>query len=79
MRPEHLKLSSSFWELVAGRLDLVERLGEYAFAHITKDNGTEFAARLERRPEERSGAELRFTTSPENIHAFSSESGQRLA
>ena len=60
-------------------LDLVEQVGECALTYISKDNGTEFAARLERRPKERSGAELRFTTSPENIHAFSSENGQRLA
>ena len=73
-----MKLSSNSEGLVAGLLDLVEQVGEFALAYITKDNGTEFAARLERRPEERSGAELRFTTSPENIHAFSSENGQRL-
>ena len=58
VRPEHLKLSSNSEGLVAGRLDLVEQLGEYALAYITKDNGTEFVAKLERPPEERPGAEL---------------------
>ena len=79
VRPEHLKLSSNSEGLVAGRLDLVEQLGEYALAYITKDNGTEFVAKLERPPEERPGTELRFTASPEHIHAFNSENGQRLA
>ena len=79
VRPEHLKLSSNSEGLVAGRLDLVEQLGEYALAYITKDNGTEFVAKLERPPEERPGAELRFAASFEHIHAFDSASGKRLA
>ena len=79
VRPEHLKPGSNSEGLVAGRLDLVEQLGEYALAYMTKDNGTEFVAKLERPPEERPGAELRFTASPEHIHAFDSASGQRLA
>ena len=79
VRPEHLKLSSDSKGLVAGRLDLVEQLGEYALVHITKDNGAEFVAKLERPPEEPPGAELRFTASPGHIHAFNNENGQRLA
>ena len=79
VRPEHLKLISNSEGLVAGRLDLVEQLGEYALAYITKDNGTEFVAKLERLPEEPPGAELRFTASPGHIHAFNNENGQRLA
>ena len=79
MWPEHLKLSSNSEGLVAGMLDLVEQVGECALTYISKDNGTEFAARLERWPEERPGAELRFTVSSENIDVFSSKSGQRLA
>ena len=79
VRPEHLKLSSNSEGLVAGRLDLVEQLGEYALAYITKDNGTEFVAKLERPPKERPGTELQFSASSEHIHAFDSASGQRLA
>ena len=65
--------------LVAGRLDLVEQIGEYALAYVTKDNEAEFVAKLERPPEEPPGAELRLTASPEHFHAFNSENGQRLA
>ena len=79
VRPEHLKLSASSEGLVAGRLDLVEQLGEYALAYITKDNGTEFVAKLERPPEERPGTELQFAASSEHIHTFDSASGKRLA
>ena len=78
MRPEHLKPGLNSEGLVAGRLDLVEQLGEYALAYMTKDNGTEFVAKLERPPEVRPGADLRFTASPEHIHTFDSASGQRL-
>ena len=63
VRPEHLRPGSNFEELVAGRLDLIEQLGEYALACMTKDNGTEFVSKLERPPEERPGADLRFTAS----------------
>jgi len=45
IRPEHLELCAPDDALVTGRLELVEKLGEYALVYLTTVGGTEFTAK----------------------------------
>jgi len=50
LRPEHLTPTSTDHAVVAGRLELVENLGEYALVHLKTESGVEFIAKTEKPP-----------------------------
>ena len=78
VRPEHLGMGNENNALVAGKLELVEQLGEYALVHLAGSNGNSFMAKLERPPDIRLGGTMHFQCSPEHLHRFDNDTGARL-
>jgi len=56
--------------VVAGRLELVENLGEYALVHLKTESGVEFIAKTEKPPSVAKGEMLGFAILPELVHIF---------
>jgi ABC-type sugar transport system ATPase subunit len=79
MRPEHLTPAPIGRAVVAGRLELVENLGEYTLAHLITATGCEFIAKVEKPPSIALGEVMHFTIRPELLHVFDSASGLRAA
>ena len=77
LRPEHLVVTTSDDAVVAGRLELVENLGEYALVHLVTSQGSEFIAKTEKPPAAEQGEVISFTIKPELAHYFDKESGLR--
>jgi multiple sugar transport system ATP-binding protein/alpha-glucoside transport system ATP-binding protein len=77
LRPEHMVICDAADAVVAGRLELVENLGEYALNHLVSENGVEFIAKTEKPPAVEKGGSISFTIKPELAHYFDIESGLR--
>lgn len=77
LRPEHLIITDSASAVVAGKLELVENLGEYALVHLISSNGVEFIAKTEKPPVAEKGDTIGFTIKAELAHYFDTQSGLR--
>lgn len=71
IRPEHLLVGgeSSAGGMLAGRVDLVERLGSESFAYVDTAAGT-VTARLPAEVDARVGETLRLTVREQQVHLF---------
>jgi len=79
LRPEHLVLADEGNAVVAGKLELVENLGEYALVHLLTDSGTEFIAKTEKPPEMAKGSRVSFGFKSNLAHFFDADSGMRIS
>jgi multiple sugar transport system ATP-binding protein/alpha-glucoside transport system ATP-binding protein len=78
LRPEHLIPASDNLSVIAGKLELVENLGEYALVHMVTTTGVEFIAKTEKPPQQAKGEMIYFTIKPELAHYFDKETGLRV-
>jgi ABC-type sugar transport system ATPase subunit len=78
MRPEHLTQAPPESAVVAGTLELVENLGEYALVHLICASGTAFIAKMEKPPSVEKGAQISFGIKPDLLHVFDSKTGLRI-
>ena len=77
LRPEHLIPVDEAQSVVAGKLELVENLGEYALVHMVTTTGVEFIAKTEKPPQQAKGEIIHFAIKPELAHYFDKETGLR--
>ena len=77
LRPEHLIPVDEAQSVVAGKLELVENLGEYALVHMVTTTGVEFIAKTEKPPQQAKGEIINFAIKPELAHYFDKETGLR--
>ena len=77
IRPEHLRRAEGDNVVVKARLELVEHLGEHALVHLICEDGTEFIAKSEKPPAEKTGEVIGFTASRDLVHFFDGASGER--
>lgn len=78
LRPEHLVPTDSASAVVAGTMELVENLGEYALVHLITKSGAEFIAKTEKPPQGEKGSTIGFGFKPGLAHFFDTNSGARL-
>jgi multiple sugar transport system ATP-binding protein/alpha-glucoside transport system ATP-binding protein len=78
LRPEHLKTCSPEDAMLVGKLDMVEKLGEYALVHMTGPNGESLIAKFETPPAETQGDRIFLKADDDKVHIFDEKSGQRL-
>jgi len=78
IRPEHLEVCETKDALFAGKIELIEQLGEYALVHMVTSNGTEFIAKTDKPPSVGVDGSLRFKAQSELIHVFDADSGLRV-
>ncbi len=78
IRPEHMRATTAADAFVYGKLELVEKLGEYALVHMLDGNDSPIIAKFDLPPENNSGDKLYFACDPALLHMFDSSSGDRV-
>lgn len=78
MRPEHMQVTNQQDALITAKLDLVEKLGEYALAYLTSEKGVALTAKLDTPPSENLGENLYLTCDLSLLHIFDTASSKRL-
>lgn len=78
IRPEHMRAATAADAFVSGKLELVEKLGEYALVHMLDGSNNPIIAKFDLPPENASGDTLYFACDPNVLHVFDSASGARL-
>lgn len=78
LRPEHLKSCDKQEALLSGKLDLIEKLGEYVLAYLYCDEGKALTVKMPKAPDAQPGDMLYFDCPTEHIHIFDTQSGTRL-
>ena len=76
-RPEHATLGGTGTYVLAGVVDIIERLGESGFAHVRLSSGQTVIAEVRGDPRTSSGQSAKLTFNAGNLHIFNAE-GQRL-
>jgi multiple sugar transport system ATP-binding protein len=81
IRPEDIVLSNTMGEGLAVDVDLVEELGAdgYLYGHSTiEGKRTDIVARVDGRSHPSAGDRVYLTATPNHLHVFHAESGERL-
>ena len=78
MRPEHMQVTNQQDALITAKIELVEKLGEYALAYLTSEKGVAITAKLDKPPGENLEENLYLTCDLSLLHIFDTESGKRL-
>lgn len=77
IRPEHLSICSKEQALIAGRLELIEHLGDHVLAYFPDDNGA-FVVKLNHPGTHKYGDIIHFHADLDNLHYFDGLTGNRL-
>ena len=78
MRPEHMQVTNKEDALITAKLELVEKLGEYALAYLTSEKGVALTAKLDTPPSENLEENLYLTCDLSLLHVFDTATGNRL-
>lgn len=78
IRPEHMRAASKADAFVSGKLELVEKLGEYALVHMLDTTGNPIIAKFDLPPTDTSGDALYFDCDLSLLHLFNRNTGERL-
>ena len=78
LRPENVELANEDDALIVGKLELVEKLGEYALAYLTTQHGVSMTAKLEKPPVQKTGDTIYLKCDPGLLHVFDRASGKRV-
>ena len=78
LRPEHLRSCDKSEAMVVGKLEMVEKLGEYALVHMSAADGTPLIAKFDRPPTDPAGTPIYLKADLENVHLFDKATEQRL-
>ncbi len=77
-RPEHIQFGAKGKIRLNGNVDIIERLGELGYAHISLPNGQTIVAQVNGEPRIGSGESVSLALSPQKIHLFA-EDGTALS
>ncbi len=78
IRPEHMEECDEASALISARLELVEKLGEYALVHMVSTDGTQIIAKFEKPPVQSSGDIIHFRAANNTLHLFDKTTEERL-
>ena len=78
LRPEHLRSCDKSEAMVVGKLEMVEKLGEYALVHMSATDGTPLIAKFDRPPTDPEGTLIYLKADIKNVHLFDQDTEQRL-
>ncbi|KAB0680747.1 ABC transporter ATP-binding protein [Aureimonas leprariae] len=73
VRPEDLEISSGGQALFAGKVDLVEKLGEVTLIYVDIGAAEPIVAKLEGESAVRRGEDVRLSASPDALHVFGAD------
>ena len=77
-RPEHIQFNAKGKMQLNGSVDIIERLGEIGYAHVSLLNGQTIVVQVNGEPEVGNGEAVSLTLSPQQIHVFG-ENGRALS
>ena len=77
-RPEHIQFAAKGKMQLIGKVDIIERLGEIGYAHVTLPNGQSIVSQVNGDPRVGSGDAVSLALSPQQIHIFG-ENGQAVS
>ena len=77
-RPEHIQFNAKGKMQMNGSVDIIERLGEIGYAHVSLLNGQTIVVQVNGEPEVGNGEAVSLTLSPQQIHVFG-ENGRALS
>ena len=77
-RPEHIQFNAKGKMQMNGSVDIIERLGEIGYAHVSLPNGQTIVVQVNGEPEVGNGEAVSLTLSPQQIHVFG-ENGRALS
>jgi ABC-type sugar transport system ATPase subunit len=69
-RPEHIQFATKGKLQISGKVDIIERLGEIGYAHISLPNGQTIIAQVNGDPRVGSGEDVSLALSPQQVHIF---------
>ncbi|MEM7270261.1 MAG: TOBE domain-containing protein, partial [Pseudomonadota bacterium] len=78
VRPEHLRAVAASDAFISPRLQLVEKLGEYALAHMVTESGSPLTVKFEEPPSAAKGDAIPLGFDSSRAHLFSAADGMRL-
>ncbi|GHA57357.1 sugar ABC transporter ATP-binding protein [Amylibacter ulvae] len=78
VRPEHLRLTTPKNAIVSGKLEFIEKLGEYSLAYLRTETGREFTVKFERGLTHTLGNQLHFDADHDNLHHFDPKTQLRI-
>ena len=76
VRPEHLSIVDDGDALLAGRVEVVENLGEHVLVHLSTESGTQFTAKLPDTVSVAKGGHLSFSAAADRLHWFDGSGGR---
>ena len=77
-RPEHIQFNAKGKMQLNGSVDIIERLGEIGYAHVSLPNGQTIVVQVNGEPDVGNGEAVSLTLSPQQIHVFG-ENGRALS
>ena len=72
-RPEHIQFGAEGKMQLNGKVDIIERLGEIGYAHVSLPNGQTIVAQVNGEPGLGSGEAVTVALSPRHIHIFAAD------
>ena len=69
-RPEHIEFATKGKSQIKGKVDIIERLGETGFAHVTLNNGKTIVAQVNGDPKHGNGDDVSLGLAPNHLHVF---------
>ena len=69
-RPEHIEFATKGKSQIKGKVDIIERLGETGFAHVTLNNGKTIVAQVNGDPKHGNGDDVSLGLVPNHLHVF---------
>ena len=77
-RPEHIQFGANGKMQLHGNVDIIERLGEIGYAHVSLPNGQVIVAQVNGEPNVGSGEAISLALSPQQVHIFG-ENGEVIS
>ncbi len=72
-RPEHIQFAAEGKIQLKGNVDILERLGEIGYAHVSLPNGQSIVAQITGDPKVGNGEAVSLALSPTHIHIFAED------
>ena len=69
-RPEHIQFGAKGKIQLNGKIDIIERLGEIGYAHVSLPNGQTVVAQVNGEPSVGNGEAVSLVLSPHQVHLF---------
>lgn len=79
IRPEHLQTCKEPSSIISGTLEVIEQLGDYVLAHMVREDGVEFVAKMDYPMKYNKGDTIYYKTAQSHIHVFDKATEKNIA